>query len=138
MKDRRRWIFGAIDVLLFVVYAYCVWRVIPNRLTSAKIHLWMIPISMAALAAGLFIGKKHGWWIAIAGGSLLLVTAFLLILRMLISAAFLAGVYGAFGKAASSFAVITVLLVVELVVLLPLFQVRYLMSRAGKKTFGRA
>jgi len=132
--DKRRWIFAVLDAILVVVYALVIWKIIPNRMLSAKLHLWLIPISMAALCLGMFL--RH-WWTAIVGGSVLLLAAILLIARILISAAFLSGVYGAFGKAASSFAVITVLLVIELVVLLPIFQVRYLMSRAGKRTFGR-
>ncbi|MCX5745674.1 MAG: hypothetical protein NT062_24625 [Proteobacteria bacterium] len=136
--DLRRWIFAGIDVLLVVLYAGVIWKIIPNRMLSAQIHLWLLPVAMAMLAGGLIAGGKRGWWVGVAGGSLLLATSFLLIARILISAAFLAGVYGAFGRAASSFAVIAVLLVIELVVLFPLFQVRYLLSRAGRRTFDRA
>lgn len=136
-RDLRRWIFGGIDLLLVVIYAYAIWKVIPNRLPSAAVHMWSIPVATLALGAGMFIGGKPGWWTAIAGGSLLLLSAFLLVARILISAAFLAGVYGAFGKAAASFALVTVLLVIELVVLLPIFQVKFLMSRGGKQQFGR-
>jgi hypothetical protein len=136
-RDLRRWIFGGLDLVFVAIYAYAIWKVIPNRLPSAAIHMWSIPLAMLALGTGMFVGGKSGWWTAIAGGSLLLLSAFLLIARILISAAFLAGVYGAFGKAAASFALVTVLLVIELVVLLPIFQVRFLMSRAGKQQFGR-
>ncbi len=136
-RDVRRWIYGGLDTLFVVLYAVVIWFVIPNRLPSAAIHLWMIPLTMLALAIGTFVGGPRGWWIAIVGGSALLLVAFLLIVRILISAAFLAGVYGAFGKAASSFTLIAILLVIELVVLLPLVQVRYLNSRAGRRTFGR-
>ena len=138
MRDLRRWIYGGLDCLFVVIYVGAIWKVIPNRLPSAQVHLWSLPIAMAALGAGMFIGGKHGWWTAVTGGSIVLLSAFLLIVRILVSAAFLAGTYGAFGKAAASFAMITVLLVLELVVLVPIFQVKYLMSRRGRRTFGRA
>jgi hypothetical protein len=54
---------------------------------------------------------------------------------LLASAAFLAGVYGAFGKAAASGALIAVALVIEVVALLPIVQVKYLMSRAGRRVY---
>jgi hypothetical protein len=56
--------------------------------------------------------------------------------RILISAAFLAGVYGAFGKAASTFAVVSVALIVEVVALLPIVQIKFLMTRAGRRAYG--
>ena len=74
--------------------------------------------------------------IALIGGSAVLLSTIILILRLLVSAAFLAGVYGAFGKAAASFALVMVALVIELVALLPIVQVKYLMTRAGRRAYG--
>ena len=112
---------------------------IPNRLPSAAIHLWTIPICMQVMAIGTLLGlgrfRQRGWWIAIAGGSALLLSTFVLIVRVIVSAAFLAGVYGAFGQAAATFALISIALVIEFVVLLPIVQIKYLMSRAGRRAF---
>ena len=83
------------------------------------------------MAAGTLPGGARGWRIAVVGGSLVLLSTFLLIVRIVISAAFLAGVYGAFGKAAASFALTMIALVIELVALLPLVQAGYLMTRAA-------
>jgi hypothetical protein len=136
VRDARRWIYGGLDAGFAVFYAFAVWKVVPNRLPSASLHLWTIPITMAMMAPGMFAGGPRGWWVALVGGSLLLLSTFLMIVRILISAAFLAGVYGAFGKAAATFALVAIALVVELVVLLPLFQVKFLMSRRGRRAFG--
>jgi hypothetical protein len=65
----------------------------------------------------------------------MILSTILLIIRVLVSAAFLAGVYGAFGKAAATSALIGVALVIEVVALVPLFQVKYLMTRAGRRAF---
>ena len=66
----------------------------------------------------------------------LLLFAVLLIVRILVSIAFLAGVYGSFGPAASSFALVAAALIVEVVAILPLFPLKYVMSRAGRRALG--
>jgi hypothetical protein len=134
--DPRRWIYGGLDVVFAVFYAIAIWKVIPNRLPSASVHLWTFPIITIVTAAGMLIGGRRGWRLAVAGGSLALFSLFLLIVRIVISSAFLAGTYGAFGKAASTFALVMIALVVELVALLPIVQVKYLMSRAGRRAMG--
>lgn len=136
VSDLRRWIYGGLDVLFAAVYAVVIWKVIPNRLPSAAIHLWTLPLGMLVMAAGMLLGNPKGWWIAVAGGSVVLLSAFLLIVRILISAAFLAGVYGAFGKAAAAVTLVLIALVIEIVALLPIVQVKYLMTRTGRRACG--
>ncbi len=134
--DVRRWIYGGLDLLLGAVYALVIWKVIPNRLPSAAFHLWTLPVCTLVMGAGTLYGGRRGWWTAILGGSALLLSVIVLIARILISAAFLAGVYGAFGKAASTFAMVSVALIVELVALLPIVQIKFLMTRAGRRAYG--
>ncbi|MEO8552351.1 MAG: hypothetical protein ABI678_20380, partial [Kofleriaceae bacterium] len=92
---------------------------------------------MALGMAAVFVPKYKplGRKVALVGGSLILLSTFLIIVRLLASAAFLAGVYGAFGKAVASGALIAVALVIEVVALLPIVQVKYLMSRAGRRVY---
>jgi len=134
--DVRRWIYGGLDVLLGVAYALVIWKLLPNRLPSAAFHLWTLPVCTLAMGAGTLAGGRHGWWAAVAAGSALLLSVIVLIVRILISAALLAGVYGAFGKAASTFAIVMVALVVEVVALLPIVQIKFLMTRAGRRAYG--
>ena len=136
-RDARRWIYAGLDLLFAAAYAFAIWKVIPNRLPSAAAHLWTFPAATLAMAVGMVLGEPRGWWIAVVAGSAALASLFVLIVRILVSAAFLAGVYGAFGKAAATFALVMVALVVELVALLPIVQVKYLMTRAGRRAFGR-
>ena len=139
-RDPRLYIYAALDQVFALAYAYVIIEVIPNRLPSATIHLWTIPLCAQAMAIGMYGAfvpalRRYGWWTAIVAASLLVASTILIILRVLVSAAFLAGVYGDFGKAAATFALIAVALVVECVLLLPLVQVKYLLSRAGKRAF---
>jgi len=134
--DKRRWIYGGLAAGFSVIYALCMWKVIPNRLPSAMLHLATVPAFTLVMAVGTLVGGRFGWWLAVVGGSIVLLSTIILIARILASAAFLAGVYGAFGKAASTFALVSVALLVEVVGLLPICQVRFLMSRPGRRAYG--
>ena len=135
-KDPRPWIYGGLDVVFALAQAVLIWKVIPNRLPSAAVHLWTLPIAMFALGIGTMLRSRIGWKIAVVAGSVALLSTVLLIARIIVSAAFLSGVYGAFGKAAAMTALTSVALIVELVALLPIVQVKYLMTRAGRTVFG--
>lgn len=137
-RDSRRWIYGGLDLAFAALYAIAIWKVIPNRLPSAAAHLWTFPLATVVMAAGTLVGGRRGWWVAVIGGSAVLLSTFVLIVRIAVSAAFLAGVYGAFGKAAATFAIVVVALVIELVALLPVVQVKYLMTRSGRRAFRMA
>jgi len=140
--DLRPIIYFLLDQVFVVIYAYVLISVIPNRHASATVHLWSLPVLLQIMSLGMAAGqlkdeklRRMGWWAALVAGSGLLFVTVLLIVRVLVSAAFLSGVYGAFGKAAAMSALIGVALVVEIVALLPLFQVKYLMTRAGRRTY---
>lgn len=134
--DVRRWIYGGLAAAFAVAYAVCIVYVMPNRLPMAALHLWTAPAFTALMASGTLAGKPFGWWLAVVAGSALLASTILMILRILVSAAFLAGVYGAFGKAAASFALVAVALIVELVALLPICLIKFLMTRMGRRAYG--
>jgi hypothetical protein len=139
-RDLRPYIYLGLDQLAVIIYAIVIVKLVPTWMTSAKIHLWSFPVGLELMALGMatvFVPKYRplGRKVAIAGGSLVLLSTFLIIVRLLASAAFLAGVYGAFGKAVASGALIAVALVIEVVALLPIVQVKYLMSRAGRRVY---
>src|SRR5688500_10362419 len=93
-RDIRRWIYGGIDLAFAASYALVIWKLIPGRAPSAQIHLWSFPLTALAMAVGMLLGSARGWWIAVVSGSLMLLSAFALIARLVMSAAFLGGVYG--------------------------------------------
>jgi hypothetical protein len=134
--DPRRWIYGGIALGIALVQMYCAIAVIPNRLPSAALHLWSFPLFTLLMAAGTLSGMRVGWWIAVCAGGALLLSVMLVIVRILVSAAFLAGVYGAFGKAAATFSFVAIALIAQVVGLIPIFHIRWLMSRRGKRAFG--
>lgn len=146
-RDIRPLIYFVIDEIFVAIFFYVLMFVIPNRHASAVVHLWALPVLLQLMSLGTLAGwlkgtdekfRRIGWWVAVVAGSGLLLVTVLLIVRVLVSAAFLSGVYGAFGKAAAMSALIGVALIVELVALLPLFQVKYLMTRGGRRTYAAA
>ena len=134
--DPRRWIYGGLATGFGLFYWFAMFEVMPNRLPSGMLHLAAIPLFTLMMAAGTLMGRRYGWWIAVVAGSIVLAATIFLIVRMVASAAFLAGVYGAFGKAASTFALVAAALIVEVVALLPICQVRFLMARIGRRAYG--
>ena len=144
-RDLRPYVYLGLNQLFVLGYVYVLTYVIPNRMMSAAVHLWALPVLMQGMALGtaaVFLRdpghRRIGWWIAAVSATAMIVVTILLIIRVLVSAAFLAGVYGAFGKAAAMSALIGVALVVEMVALLPLFQLKYLRTRAGRRVFAIA
>jgi hypothetical protein len=59
------------------------------------------------------------------------------VVLLLMSAAFLSGVYGGFGQAAAMGTAVAVLMTLQLVALLPALQLKFLMTRAGRRYFGQ-
>jgi hypothetical protein len=135
--DSRRWIYSGLDLAFGLMQLILIWKVVPNRLPSASFHLLTLPAMTLLMGVGMMLGGPRGWKIAVVAGSVALFSTVLLILRIVISAAFLSGVYGAFGKAAAMTAMMSVALLVELVALLPIVQVKYLLTRGGRRTFGK-
>ena len=135
-RDPRRWIYGGLDLVFAAIYAFVFAFLIPNRLPLAAAHLWSLPVLALAMGAGTLAGGRLGWRVATIAAGLLLIDVVWLLVRILVSAAFLAGVYGGFGKAAATFALLAAALVVEAVALLPVFQLKYLMTRAGRRALG--
>ena len=137
-RDLRRFIYAGLDVVFGVIYFIVATKFALTQSTLDRFQLLTLPVIAAAMAGGMLVSGKLGWRISVIACSAMLLSAVLIIARILISISFLAGVYGGFGAAAAFFAWVAVALVVELVVLLPLFQLKYLLSRGGRRTLGVA
>ncbi|MEM9488265.1 MAG: hypothetical protein AAGC55_03915 [Myxococcota bacterium] len=131
--DPRLWIYAILDVLMGTLYALVLFVLIPNR------HLWVQILSALVVGAAVFMAVAM-----IAGLLAPRVSALVRWRRLcwwagadtLVSAAFLAGVYGSFGQAAAVLALLGAALVIEAVALLPAFQLKFLLTRAGRRCFG--
>ena len=135
-RDVRRWIYGGLDAGFAVVYVIALATVVHSRNWQGRVMLASLPALAACGAAGMFAGRGWGWRVAsLACGGLLIVATWIL-LALCLDAAYLAGVYGSFGKSMAGFALVTGLVVIELVALVPALQLKWLRSRAGRREFG--
>lgn len=136
--DVRPLVYGVLDVALFAVYAYVFAAVIPS--SSAWVTGIQIAVPAAALAAavGTLSRRPAGRRAAVIGCAALLGLAAVLLVCVAASGAFLAGVYGAYGRASVVLSVLVSALIVQFVALVPALQLKYLLTRAGRAAFATA
>jgi len=135
-RERRPYIYAGFDFAFAALYAFLLWQV-PTRHGLHGALLWSTVGAVVLAGAGMVVRNRWGWRVAVAGcGALLLVTVALLVL-VLLSASFLSGVYGSMGQGAATMTILAGALIVELVGLLPAFQLKFLMTRAGRRWFGQ-
>jgi hypothetical protein len=134
-RDPRRWIYAGLDLALAAVWAAALGFAVRSRFTEGRLVLDALPTLGLCAGVGTLAGGRWGWRVAaIATGGILAVTTWLL-LALCVDAAYLAGVYGAFGKAAASMALVSALILIEVVALVPALQLKWLMTRAGRRAF---
>lgn len=143
-RDLRPFIYAGLDVLFAVVYLFSVTELSPNRHPWAQALLLCLPLAAGVMAIATLVGglvedaklARIAWIAAVAGAILMLVVTVVLLALLLMSAAFLSGVYGAIGKGAASGVLAAAALIVEVCGILPAFQLKYLMTRGGRRAFG--
>jgi hypothetical protein len=133
----RPFIYAAVDFVMAALYAVLLFGVIPSRHGWVQILSVLLVAAPVVMGAAMIVRRSWSFWLGVAACAFLLGLALLVLVLTLVSAAFLAGVYGAFGRAASMFTLVAAALVIELVVLLPMFQLKFLMTRAGRRWFGK-
>jgi hypothetical protein len=134
----RRWIYAGFDALFAMLYLVVTLVVVPSRTLSGTLMATALIAGASAACAGMLWGRRRGYWFAVVGCVFLLLAECLLLVLILWSAAFLSGVYGAFGQGAAALALVVALLSIQLVALLPAFQLKFLMTRRGRAVFGVA
>jgi hypothetical protein len=137
-RDRRPLIYAILDLVFLLLYLVLAVAVAPARGGSALLVQWLLVLSMLLAAGGMMWRTPWGWRISALGCCALLTCELLLLVLLVASASFLAGVYGSFGRGALSLVLVVAALSIELVALVPAFQLKYLRTRAGRRAFGLA
>ena len=135
-RDPRRWIYVGFDLAFTVGYLIALKHLIPNRHDGAMALLYVLPLATWLMATGTAIGRRWSWWLVVAGAVTLLAWTIGIFVVLLYTASYLSGVYGAFGKAASTGVLGAMAIVVQFVALMPAFQLKWAMTRAGRRAFG--
>lgn len=129
MSDGRRWIYLTLDLLFAAVYVLISRTVARSADGTFELASLGFAACAVAMAAGAALRHRAAWWLGVGGCVLLLLGATALIVLLGASAGYLHGVFGALGQAAAVIALVGAALVVELYLLLPLFQLRWLLAR---------
>jgi cation transport ATPase len=135
-RDIRRYLYASVDIVMAIVYVMILSAGLTSQHASTNTMLWALVALVLVLGACMFVRNKWSWRVAVGACGAILIMAVVMLVLILMSAAFLSGVYGAFGKAASTFALLAAALIIELIALLPAFQLKYLLTRAGRRSFG--
>jgi len=136
-REVRPYIYACLDFAMAAIYALLLLQV-PTEHALHAAMLWSMVGAVALAGAGMLVRNRLGWWAAAASCALLIVIAILLLVLILMSASFLAGVYGSMGRGAAMISIAAGALVIELVGLLPAFQLKFLRTRAGRRHFAAA
>lgn len=134
-REIRPYIYAGFDFAMAILYVILFTSVMPNRHGWVNGLMYLFVAAVAVMGVAMFIRNRKGWWAAVGACGALLLLWIVLLALILSSAAFLAGVYGAMGKAASSFALLAAALSIQVVAMLPALQLKFLMTRAGRRYF---
>lgn len=133
-REIRPYIYAGFDFAMAIVYALLITQA-PTRHAGGSALLWSTVVAVVLAGVGMLWRSRWGWRAAVAGCALLLVATTLILILILLSASFLAGVYGAMGRGAAMMALLAGALVVEFCGILPAFQLKFLLTRAGRRHY---
>jgi len=134
-RDIRPWVYAGFDFLIALVWGYLQAAVIPNRHGWASAMMWGLAVAPAIAGVAMLMRRRWGWRAAAAACAGLLALWIVVLVIILISAAYLAGVYGSFGKTAAMGTLVMALLSFQVVALVPALQLKFLLTRAGRRHF---
>lgn len=137
-KDPRRWVYAVADLVFTIGYIWAFNELLHNRFGWARGILYLLPACTVIMAVGTLVRGKWGWVATVVGGTGMLLWAVAFIIVLLVTASYLSGVYGAFGKAAASGAILSTAFVVQFAATLPALQLKWAMTRGGRRAFGLA
>jgi hypothetical protein len=137
-KDSRRWIYAGADLVFTIGYLWAFSELVQNRFGWARAILYILPFCTVMMAVGTLVRGKWGWLATVVGGTGMLIWTVAFIILLLVTASYLSGVYGAFGKAAASGAILSTAFVVQFAASLPALQLKWALTRGGRRAFGLA
>ena len=122
-------LYGALDVAFAALYAWFGFVFTPGRSTAFNLALALVCVLLAGGGAGLLAGARWGRTLARVACWALLAFSAVVVLLLVVSSAYLRGVYGPLGQGMAVMTLLVAALVIEGFALLPLFQLRALARR---------
>ena len=129
MPDRTIKIFGALDLAFGLVYLLSFIYVVPPYSDVLKVPVYGLSILLICAGFLMLFTQKLGFWVGVLAGGVLAIVCLTLVGLLVASAAYLYGLYGAFGKGATYVTLFVISLVVTWFGILPGFQLYGLLRR---------
>jgi hypothetical protein len=119
--------YGVLDLAFAGLWAWLGFSVAPSRSPAFSLALAVL-VALHVVAGGALIsGVSWARRVALLASGIALAFAAMVIVLLVASAGYLQGVYGALGRGMAVLALVAAALVVEVLALLPLFQLRFLL-----------
>lgn len=134
-RDPRVHIYAGFDLLMALLQATLITWIAPPFRAGPALFLWALVAVLLVTGAGMIAGRRWGWRVAVGGCGILLALELVLLILILSSAAFLAGAYGSFGRGGAGLAIVAALLSIQMIALLPALQLKFLLTRGGRRAF---
>lgn len=126
--------FAAVDLAHAALYTLAA-LLAPTPAWEPRAVVLGLAALLLATGLGLLLRARWGRLLGLATSVALLACALVVVALLVASAAYLRGIYGGFGEGAALVCWIAIALVVEFMVLLPAFQVRFLLRDDVRRHF---
>ena len=123
-------LYGTLNLVFAALYAWVGFGIPPGRSHAFNFALGLVCVMLAVAGVGLLLRTRWARPVAIVASALLLVFAAATVTLLVMSSAYLRGIYGTLGQGMAAICLAVAALVLELFALLPLFQLRFLLGRA--------
>jgi hypothetical protein len=133
--SRRLWVFAGLDFLFGALYIG-VRQLIHSSDGAFELMTVVMGVAILAAGVGLVVRAPWGWKLSLAGCGVVLLGAFALAVLLAMSIGYLWGSYGSIGRGAAGMCLVFIALIVECYVLLPAFQIAWLLSPLGRSYAG--
>ena len=121
--------YGILDVGLAALYAWIGFVLVPSRSATFHLALGAVVALLGASGVSLLMQARWARRLGIVAAAALLGFAAVVISGLVASAAYVRGIYGPLGRGVAVLAVCAAALAVELLALVPIFQLRFLLKK---------
>jgi hypothetical protein len=122
-------VYGVLDLLLAALYLFIFFRLVPSRSGTFGAVVVAVSLFLGLGGVGMLSGKPWGRRVAFTACLTMLAACAALVVLLLLSAAYLHGIYDGIGEAGVAAAVVSALLSIEVVGLIPGLQLAHLIRQ---------
>src|SRR5512134_1167536 len=101
-RPMRPYVYAVLDLAFAVLYVVIATRLAISATGQFETASFVVAGAVGLAGVGTALRSRGGWWLAVAGCVVVALAAVLLLVLLVASAAFMHGIYGSIGRAAST------------------------------------